>query len=103
MPRMVLPRRLAAAVSATAAASLGIYLTHFALLPLQFHGVRPALLLPMGIVLGIVSWWLVTTVLRRVVTEYRVLSSASHPAPATVAPARGAGVVPGAREGVCTS
>ena len=71
VPRVVLPRRLAAVLSTIASASLGIYLTHFALLPLQFHGVRPALLLPAGIALGVASWSVVTTALRWIVTELR--------------------------------
>jgi hypothetical protein len=54
--RIPVPRALAAPVTAVAGASLGIYLTHFALLPLQSVGVPAAVLVVIDLVVGIVAW-----------------------------------------------
>nr|WP_281376625.1 AMP-binding protein [Actinomycetospora corticicola] len=54
--RVRVPRFLVAPVTAVASASLGIYLTHFALLGLADVGVPPAALVVLGLVVGILAW-----------------------------------------------
>ncbi|WP_018332656.1 AMP-binding protein [Actinomycetospora chiangmaiensis] len=54
--RVRIPRPLVGPVTAIAGASLGIYLTHFALLGLADVGVPPAALVVLGLVVGIVTW-----------------------------------------------
>jgi hypothetical protein len=54
--RIRVPRALAAPITAIAGASLGIYLTHFALLPLLGVGVPPAVLVALGLAVGILAW-----------------------------------------------
>ncbi|WP_433038332.1 AMP-binding protein [Actinomycetospora sp. CA-053990] len=71
VPRVRLPRVLAGPVGAVAAASLGIYLTHFALLPLLTVGVPPVLLVPVDLLVGIVAWWLATSGVRQVADRMR--------------------------------
>ncbi|NMO92747.1 AMP-binding protein [Actinomycetospora sp. TBRC 11914] len=65
--RIAVPRPLVAPITAIAGASLGIYLTHFALLPLADVGVPPAVLVLLGLALGIVVWRLGTAAVRQVV------------------------------------
>jgi acyl-CoA synthetase (AMP-forming)/AMP-acid ligase II len=65
--RIPVPRMLVAPVTAVAGASLGIYLTHFALLPLLSLGVPPAVLVVLGLVLGIVAWRSGNAVVQRAV------------------------------------
>jgi acyl-coenzyme A synthetase/AMP-(fatty) acid ligase len=65
--RIPVPRVLVAPVTALAGASLGIYLTHFALLPLLGVGVPPAVLVVLGLALGIVAWRTGNAVVRRAV------------------------------------
>jgi acyl-CoA synthetase (AMP-forming)/AMP-acid ligase II len=54
--RIRVPRALVGPITAIAGASLGIYLTHFALLPLLGVGVPPAALVALGLVVGIAAW-----------------------------------------------
>jgi hypothetical protein len=56
VPRVRLPRRLATPLTTVASASLGIYLTHFALLPLLAHGVPSIVEVPLDLVVGVVAW-----------------------------------------------
>jgi hypothetical protein len=63
--RIPVPRVLAAPITAIAAASLGIYLTHFALLPLADVGVPAAALVVLGLVVGVVAWRLGNAAVRR--------------------------------------
>jgi surface polysaccharide O-acyltransferase-like enzyme len=65
--RIRVPRALVAPVTAIAGASLGIYLTHFALLPLLGVGVPPVALVALGLVVGIVAWRLGHAATRQVV------------------------------------
>jgi hypothetical protein len=65
--RITVPRVLVGPVTAVAGASLGIYLTHFALLPLLSHGVPPVVLVVVGLVLGIVAWRSGNAVVQRAV------------------------------------
>ena len=67
--RVGVPRRLVAPVTAIAGASLGIYLTHFALLPLADLGVPPAVLVLLGLALGVVVWSLGNAAVRRAVSH----------------------------------
>jgi surface polysaccharide O-acyltransferase-like enzyme len=71
VPHLRLPRVLAGPVSAVAAASLGIYLTHFALLPLLTVGVPPAVLVPIDLLVGITASWLATGGVRLVADRLR--------------------------------
>lgn len=64
--RLRVPRALVAPVTAIAGASLAIYLTHFALLPLADHGVPPLALVALGLVVGIAAWRLGTAAVHRV-------------------------------------
>ena len=82
VPRVHLPRALAEPVTACASASLAIYLTHFALLPLRAHGVPAAVLVPVALALGVAAWWVVNGVLRRVAVAVR----RRRAVPATQAP-----------------
>lgn len=82
--RVGVPRGLVAPITAIAGASLGIYLTHFALLPLLSVGVPPAALVVLGLALGIVVWTLGNAVIRQAV---RHLSRPGLPAaPPTASP-----------------
>ncbi|HEY2191801.1 MAG TPA: AMP-binding protein [Actinomycetospora sp.] len=65
--RIRVPRALVAPITAIAGASLGIYLTHFALLPLLSVGVPPAVLVVLGLALGIVVWKLGNAAVRQAV------------------------------------
>jgi acyltransferase-like protein len=65
--RIPVPRALVVPVTAVAGASLGIYLTHFALLPLLGVGVPPAVLVVLGLAVGIVAWRTGTAVVQRAV------------------------------------
>jgi hypothetical protein len=65
--RVPVPRWLVTPITAIAAASLGIYLTHFALLPLADVGVPPAVLVLLGLALGVVVWTLGTAAARQAV------------------------------------
>ncbi|MCD2195781.1 AMP-binding protein [Actinomycetospora endophytica] len=65
--RIRVPRVLAAPLTAIASASLGIYLTHFALLPLADVGVPPVALVALGLVVGIAAWRLGNAAVHRAV------------------------------------
>lgn len=65
--RIRVPRALVAPLTAVAGASLAIYLTHFALLPLLTIGVPPAVLVVLGLALGIVTWKLANAAVARAV------------------------------------
>ncbi len=54
--RIRVPRALVTPITAIAGASLGIYLTHFALLPLLGVGVPSAVLVGLGLVVGVLAW-----------------------------------------------
>jgi acyl-CoA synthetase (AMP-forming)/AMP-acid ligase II len=66
VPTLTVPRWLATTSTTIAAASLGIFLTHFGVLPLTSLGFPPIVVTAAGIVTGIVSWWLLSTVVRAV-------------------------------------
>lgn len=57
VPRLALPAPVAAVVTTLAAASLAIYLTHFAVLGLEAHGVPGPVLLPAALGVGIATCW----------------------------------------------
>ncbi len=69
--RIRVPRLLVAPVTAVAGASLGIYLTHFALLTLLDVGVPPAVLVVLGLGVGIAAWRLGTAATQQVVRYAR--------------------------------
>ena len=56
VPRVRVPRVLAGPLVAVAAASLAIYLTHFALLPLAGLGVPAVVIVPLAVVVGVATW-----------------------------------------------
>jgi hypothetical protein len=62
--RIRVPRVLVAPITAIAGASLGIYLTHFALLTLLDVGVPPVVLVALGLVVGIAAWRLANAAVR---------------------------------------
>ena len=70
LPRTTLPRDLARPVTAIASASLGIYLTHFGLLPLESLGVPPVIVVAASLAVGVGTWWAVTAA-TRLVAEWR--------------------------------
>jgi peptidoglycan/LPS O-acetylase OafA/YrhL len=72
LPRVRLPRSLAGPIATIAAASLGIYLTHFALLPLLTVGVPPAVLVPIDLLVGVAAWCVATAGVRRVADRWRL-------------------------------
>ena len=78
--RIRVPRMLVAPITAVAGASLGIYLTHFALLPLAGVGVPPAVLVGLGLVVGILAWRLGNAALRQGVRYLRPPGPALAPA-----------------------
>ena len=65
--RVRVPRVLVAPVTAVAGASLGIYLTHFALLTLLDVGVPPVVLVALGLAVGVLAWRLGTAAVHHVV------------------------------------
>ena len=65
--RVRVPRALVTPITSIAGASLGIYLTHFALLPLLGVGLPPAVLVALGLGVGIVAWRLGHAAIRQVV------------------------------------
>lgn len=67
VPHLHLPRGLATPLTTVASASLGIYLTHFALLPLLVHGVPSMVEVPLDLLVGVAAWWTVGAAVRRVV------------------------------------
>ena len=69
--RVRVPRLLVAPITAIAGASLGIYLTHFALLPLFDAGVPAVVLVGLGLVVGIAAWRLGSAVAQRAVRHVR--------------------------------
>jgi hypothetical protein len=69
--RIRVPRVLVAPITAIAGASLGIYLTHFALLALLDVGVPPIVLVALGLVVGIASWRLGNAAVHQVVLRLR--------------------------------
>ena len=85
------PRLLVAPVTAVAGASLGIYLTHFALLHLLDVGVPPAVLVVLGLALGVVAWRLGTAATQQVVRYAAAARPAPRPAAARRRRAEGRG------------
>jgi acyl-CoA synthetase (AMP-forming)/AMP-acid ligase II len=83
--RIRVPRVLVAPLTAIAGASLGIYLTHFALLTLLDVGVPPVVLVALGLVVGIAAWRLGNAAVRRVVLRHGVRRG-PVPAPVSTAP-----------------
>jgi acyl-coenzyme A synthetase/AMP-(fatty) acid ligase len=69
VPTITLPRWAAATATTVAAASLGIFLTHFGVLPLASLGVPAVVVTTVGILTGIAAWWLLSTVTRAVATR----------------------------------
>lgn len=60
LPRIALPQALVRPVGAVAAASLAIYLTHWAIYPPLLPYVPPWLVVAICIAAGIGTWWIVT-------------------------------------------
>ena len=57
VPTLMMPRAVATAATTVASASLGIYLTHFAVLPLAGLGAPPAVVAAVGVGIGIAASW----------------------------------------------
>jgi hypothetical protein len=91
VPRISLPRSLARPVTTIASASLGIFLTHFALLPLENVGVPARVLVPMAVVVGIGSWWAVTAAGRAFTLWRNGRRTDAVPRPSTLPRPAGAG------------
>src|SRR5690349_8409827 len=54
---LTVPRLVASAATTVASASLGIYLTHFGVLPLSALGLPPAVVVTVAIAVGIGATW----------------------------------------------
>lgn len=65
-PTLTVPRVVASAATTVASASLGIYLTHFGVLPLAALGYPPAVVVAVAIAVGISTTWVVEWLWRRV-------------------------------------
>ena len=66
LPTITVPRAVAGAATTVASASMGIYLTHFGVLPLATLGAPPVLVVAVSIAVGVGSWWVLTAALRQV-------------------------------------
>jgi acyl-coenzyme A synthetase/AMP-(fatty) acid ligase/peptidoglycan/LPS O-acetylase OafA/YrhL len=64
LPTIRVPRAVATAATTLATASLGIYLTHFGILPLATAGVPRLLVVGLSIAVGVAATWVVTAALR---------------------------------------
>jgi hypothetical protein len=99
-PTLSVPRVVASAATTVASASLGIYLTHFGVLPLSELGLPPAAVLAVALAVGIAATWALETSLRHVTRwrrqRARRLDAAGEvtPWPATAAKACCAGSWP---------
>ncbi|MBV9922287.1 MAG: hypothetical protein JOY78_15750, partial [Pseudonocardia sp.] len=80
-PTLTVPRVVASAVTTVAAASLGIYLTHFGVLPLSASGFPPVVVVVVAITVGIAATWALESLLRCITRRWR----AHGPAPALLA------------------
>jgi acyl-CoA synthetase (AMP-forming)/AMP-acid ligase II len=65
-PTFTVPRIVATVATTVASASLGIYLTHFGVLPLSKFGFPPEVVVAIAIAVGIGSSWILETLLRQV-------------------------------------
>ncbi|HEY0816814.1 MAG TPA: AMP-dependent synthetase, partial [Pseudonocardia sp.] len=65
-PTFTVPRVVATTATTVASASLGIYLTHFGVLPLSTFGLPPEVVVAVAIAVGIGSSWMLETLLRQV-------------------------------------
>ena len=63
-PTLTVPRVIASAATTVASASLGIYLTHFGVLPLSALGFPPAVVVTVAIAMGIGTTWALESLLR---------------------------------------
>ena len=63
-PTLTVPRVIASAATTVAAASLGIYLTHFGVLPLSALGFPPVAVVAMTIAVGIGTTWVIESLWR---------------------------------------
>ncbi|MFC5064636.1 non-ribosomal peptide synthetase [Actinomycetospora atypica] len=87
LPRVALPAPLAAVVSTLAAASLAVYLTHFAVLGIEARGVPGAVVLVLALAVGVAVWW-ATASTRAALSRWWPGSRPAGPAPAPAATAR---------------
>jgi hypothetical protein len=62
----MVPRMVATAATTAASASLGIYLTHFGVLPLSTFGFPPEVVVAIALAVGIGSSWILEMLLRQV-------------------------------------
>ena len=65
VPHIPLPRLAVRPIGAVAAASLSIYLTHYAVYPTLLVHLPPLLVLAACLAVGITTWWAVTATMRR--------------------------------------
>jgi peptidoglycan/LPS O-acetylase OafA/YrhL len=86
LPTVRVPRAVGRVATTVASASLGIYLTHFGVLPLSWLGVPPVVIVAVSIGVGTGSWWAVTTVQRYLATR---MAAGSTPAARTAASGAG--------------
>jgi hypothetical protein len=82
VPTVVVPRALGSAATSVAAASLGIYLTHFGVLPLAALGVAPAVVVAVSVVVGVGASSALTFALRRLARHRSVRARRSEPSAA---------------------
>jgi acyl-coenzyme A synthetase/AMP-(fatty) acid ligase/peptidoglycan/LPS O-acetylase OafA/YrhL len=85
LPTIRVPRALATVATTLATASLGIYLTHFGILPLANAGVPRLIVVGLCIAVGIAATWVVTAALRSLKQWRAAGPTAVHPALTPVA------------------
>ncbi|MCD2185818.1 AMP-binding protein [Actinomycetospora soli] len=86
--RVALPAAIASVASTLAAASLAIYLTHFAVLGLADRGVPGPVLVVLALAVGVAAWWVGAAGVAAVSRRRGRARPATAPVPAANAPAR---------------